>query len=411
MANTTLVMDVISKEVIRLFNVNSIVGNCLSRQYDKSYSGYGAAAGDTIRIKQPQRFRVSSGATIDIQDRNEKAVNLVRGTQKHIALAFTSKELTQDLLNPDNLNLFSKDHLETAVQDLSAEVDRDVLSQMMNDIYLYEGTYGVNPTGYASVTQCSKKLNMFGAPKMNRHLVLAPGAQAAMNEGMAGLFNPTAIVSDQFKNGMLANTNQFTFWESDFTSDHTNGAYGGTPVMSATVSEGASTLPISGFTAGSVITKGTILTVAGVKRRNYVSLQAKGALHPMVVLADATADGSGNVTLSIAPALLASATDAYSNVTALPQSGAAVTILGASSAASAQSLFFAKEGFVFATADLKDIGVHMERSITDPKQKISMHLALQGDIVNYKAVSRLDILYGYAAVCPWWGGRLQGSPE
>ena len=122
MANDIKVMSALDKEIIRQFNVKSIVGNTFNRQYDKTYQAFGTKAGSTIQIKQIQRYVVSTGATLVKQDHIERVINLPRTTQKHVGLAFTSQELTQDLTTVEGMAMFSQENLETAMDTLCADI-------------------------------------------------------------------------------------------------------------------------------------------------------------------------------------------------------------------------------------------------------------------------------------------------
>jgi len=115
MSNTNKVFTVMSKEVIRLFESSSVCAHTMNTQYDKNYKDSGASEGDTINIVQPQRYVTTDGATISIQDNIARSVSLPRTTQKHIALSFTSKELTQDLVDPAKMAMFSKNKLTQSV--------------------------------------------------------------------------------------------------------------------------------------------------------------------------------------------------------------------------------------------------------------------------------------------------------
>ena len=406
MANNVKVLDVISKEILRYFMVDSVVANTFCRQYDDTYRMSGANSGSTIRIKQPQRVTVSTGATIDIQDLVEREVSLARTTQKHVALNFTSAELTQDLAeNADKLALFSNEYLKAAMDSICSVVDSAGLEFAGDATYNSVGTPGTDPSGYSDVTSAKALLGKYNTPRIDRHFVLTTDSMGSMNAGMSGLFNPTQAKSADYKSGLLADSNGFKFWETDFLPRHLNGdADDSTALVNGSTSEAAATIVTDGWGATETITKGTHITLAGVYRANLVSKESKSDLQQFIVTADTTAV-AGAMTIPIAPAI--EAAGAYQNVSALPADNAAITIVsGTLSTAYDMNLFYHKDAFVFATQDLKNIGTPNEFFVRDEDLGVSMKVTMDGNISTMQAISRLDILYGFAAIAPWWSGKL-----
>jgi len=406
MANNIKVTDVVSKEILRYFMVDSVIANTFNRQYDDSFSIAGSNIGETIRIKQPQRVTVSDGATIDIQDLVERSVNLPRTSQKHVALNFTSQELTQDLASDANkLALFSNEYLKSAMDSMCAVIDGEGLEFAADATYNSIGTPGTDPAGYSDVTSAKALLGKYNTPRVDRHFVLTTDSMGSMNAGMSGLFNPTAAKSSDYKTGKLVDSNGFTFWETDFLPRHLNGDADDTnAVMNGSTSEAASILNIDGWGTTETITKGTHFTIAGVFRVNLVSKETKSDLQQFIVTADTVASG-GAMAIPVSPSL--EAAGAYQNISALPADSAVVTIVsGTKSVAYDQNLFYHKDAFVFATQDLKNIGTPNEFYVRDEGLGVSMKVTMDGNITTMQAISRLDILYGFAAIAPWWSGKL-----
>jgi hypothetical protein len=169
--------------------------------------------------------------------------------------------------------------------------------------------------------------------------------------------------------------------------------------MTGATVEGATTIATTGWGATDEITEGTRLTIAGVKRANLVSGVAKADLQVFIVTADTTAIATA-MTIPVQPAM--EAAGAYKNIDALPADLAVITVLGAVDTTYQLNLFYHRDAHVLAFQDLTHIGTPKEQYIRDEKLGITMKLTMDGDIVNYKAISRLDVLYGYAALAPWW---------
>jgi hypothetical protein len=95
---------------------------------------------------------------------------------------------------------------------------------------------------------------------------------------------------------------------------------------------------------------GEVFTITGVNAVNPRTKADLGYLKQFTILADATSDGSGNVTLSIAPAIISSG--AFQNVSAAPADNAALTHLGALSTTFRPNAVFHKTAIKLVSAKL-----------------------------------------------------------
>jgi hypothetical protein len=407
MANDIKVMTAVDKEIVRRFNSKCVVAGTFNRQYDDTKKAYGANSGSTIQIKQIQRYVASTGATLVEQDHVERTVDLPRTTQVHVGLSFTSAEMTQELLTPEGMSKFSQEFLDASMDTIAAKVDTDILEDAQQASYNTIGTAGTLPNSYSDITAARSLLNKNLAPLENRCYIGTPDIIGSLNSGMATLFNPASEKSSDYRTGHIAKVNRFDFFESDFLAAHTNGDATGTPLINGTTTEGASQLVTDGWGNAQTLTKGSRFVVAGVRRANLVSKQAKKDLQVFVATADAVSDGSGNMTILVSPSL--EAAGAYQNIGALPANDAAITVLGDPSTTYEQALFFHRDAHVFATQDLKKINSNIERYIRG--KDLTMKLTMDADIRTYESISRLDILYGYAPLAPWWSGIQWGAAD
>jgi hypothetical protein len=110
-------------------------------------------------------------------------------------------------------------------------------------------------------------------------------------------------------------------------------------------------LVLDGLTGATTVKKGEVFTIAGVNAVNPRSKADLGYLQKFVVLADATADGSGNITLTIANPIITSG--AYQTVSAAPADNAAITFMGTASTAYAQNVIFHRGSIALVSAKLR----------------------------------------------------------
>jgi len=399
-ANSLLTIDMITRKALEILENNLVLTRNVNRQYDDSYAVEGAKIGTTLRIRLPDRALVTDGAALVAQDDNEQYTTLTVASQKHIGVQFTSAEMTMQLDD------FAERVLKPRISQLAASIDADVANSF-NSIYQSVGTPGTTPATTAVLLGAQQKLNEAAAVMSPRFVTVNPAANAALIEGMKGLFNPVSTISSQFKNGMFGE-GILGFDElnmSQSVKQFTTGTRTGSHTVTSTVTtEGATSIAITG-TGSQTIKKGDVFTVANVYSVNPQTRESTGSLQQFVATADATAT-AGAYTVSVAPAIYTSA-HALATVDSFPQAGAAVTFLGAASTQYPQNLVYHRDAIAFATADLlMPQGVDM--ASRQVHNGISMRVVRQYDINNDRMPCRIDVLYGYSVIRPQMAVRLWG---
>ena len=402
MSNSILTIDMITRKALEILENNLVITRNVNRQYDDSFAVEGAKIGSTLRIRLPDRALVTDGAALQVQDDNEQFTTLTVSSQKHIGVNFTSAELTMQLDD------FAERVLKPRISQLASSVDADVANSYKT-IGNSVGTPGTTPATSLVLLQAQQKLNENAAVMTPRYATVNPAANAALVEGMKGLFNPTDTVSRQFKNGMMG-TGVLGFDEVNMSQSikvHTTGtrdASAATTVKTTITSEGASSIVLTQGSVTTTIKAGDVFTVADCFAVNPQTRESTGSLFQFVALADATAV-AGDWTVTVSP-IYSSAT-ALATVTALPVSGKTVTFLGAASSQYAQNLVYHKDAITFATADLLlPQGVDMaSRAVHNG---ISLRVVRQYDINNDRMPCRIDVLYGYSTIRPQMAARIWG---
>ena len=402
MANSLLTIDMITRKSLEILENNLVITRNVNRQYDDSFAVEGAKIGSTLRIRLPDRALVTDGAALQTQDDNEQYTTLSVSSQKHIGINFTSAELTMQLDD------FADRVLKPRISQLASSIDADVANSFKyigNSV----GTPGTTPGTSLVLLQAQQKLNENAAVMSPRYATVNPAANAALVEGMKGLFNPTATISKQFKNGMmgegilgLEEVNMSQSIKNFTTGSRT--ATGGT-LSAAVTSEGATTIAITGAGASATIKTGDVFTVANSYAVNPQTRESVGSLFQFVALADVTLSGAGAGNITVAP--IYSAAHALATVDTLPASSAAVIFLGTASTGYAQNLVYHKDAITFATADLLlPQGVDMaSRAVHNG---ISLRVVRQYDINNDRMPCRIDVLYGYSVIRPQMACRVWG---
>ena len=402
MANTLLTIDMITRKALEILENNLVITRNVNRQYDNSYAVEGAKIGTTLRIRLPDRALVTDGAALQVQDDNEQFTTLTVASQKHIGVNFTTAEMTMQLDD------FAERVLKPRISQLAASIDADVANSF-NNIFQSVGTPGTTPSSTQVLLAAQQKLNEAAAVMSPRYVTVNPAANAALIEGMKGLFNPVSTISAQFKNGMfgegILGFNELNMSQS--IKQFTTGSRAAASVtVKGTVStQGASTITLNGVT-GETLKKGDVFTIANVFAVNPQTRESTGSLQQFVVTEDITAASSEYLNVKISPAIYTSA-HALATVNSFPQNSAAVTFLGGVSTQYPQNLVYHRDAIAFATADLlMPQGVDM--ASRQVHNGISMRVVRQYDINNDRMPCRIDVLYGYSVIRPQMAVRLWG---
>lgn len=396
MANTILTPTAVTRSALAILHQKlNFVGN-INRQYDDSFAKSGAKIGDSLKIRLPNQYTVRTGANLSTQDVTEASTTLQVATQKGVDVTFSSAELTLSLQD------FSDRILEPAMSVLAANVEADAYSMYKNVWNLVDGDAAALTYDY--VMQGRQRLNEELAPMDNRRRALwSPVHARKLNVDLKGLFNDSATIAKQYKEGIVGRTGGFDHYENTLIGKHTTGTAlkattytvngAGQTGSAVTVAVGATT-----FKAGDVV------TFVGCNRVHPETKADSGTLQQFVITAD-YAGGAGN--LAISPAIVTSG--ATQNVSASPTNGGAVTKVGAGASETLdQSMVFHEDAFTFATADLV-MPTGVDFAAREVMDGISLRVVRQYAISTDTFPCRIDILYGYKAIRPQMACRIHAD--
>jgi hypothetical protein len=398
MANTLLTPTQVTRKALMILHQKMNFVGSINRDYDDSFAKDGAKIGDTLKIRLPNQYTVRSGAALQPQDTTEQTVSLQVGTQKGVDVNFSSNELTL------SLDDFADRVLEPAMSVLAAAIEVDAMN-MVNDVYNQ-----VNNTGSAitlnKVLNARKILVDNLAPLGDRTCNLNTQDNVDLVDALKGLFQDSTNIAKQYREGYMGRTAGFDFMENTLWPSHTVGTKAGTPLVNTGSQTGAS-LITDGWTASTAgLKKGDIFTIANVFRVHPETKLSTGILQQFVATADGTADGSGNMTVGISPAIVT--TGPMQNVSGSPADNAAITVAGTASTAHGLSLTYHKNAFAFATADLV-LPRGVDFAAREVLDGVSMRIVRQYDITQDKFPCRIDVLYGYKTVRPQLACRLANN--
>ena len=402
MSNTNLTIDWIGNEALRLAHEKAAFIGTINRQFDSSFKpGYG----NTIRIRVPSQYTQSSGRAIDVQDGVEQSTSIVVATQNHVALRYNSQEYAQDLVN------FQKLHLEPAMAQLVSYIDGQVLQAATQDTYNLVGSANAPISSLTYTGLARARLNQYLAPKDNRNIMIDSVTMSEIIPNQAAYFAPQKDVSERYREGFIARTAMADFYENERVWNMTNTGDVSSWISTYTIVEGDVDITVSALSA--VPVTGGVFTIAGVYAVHPETKAAYTHLQQFVVESVGAGAGS-NTSITFQPAIRltgARKNVARSDGTDLIVSSlttAAVVFAGGPSSTYAQPLMYHRDAYTFATCPLPLMDDAI-KCVVKTYDGISLRVWEASDIRNDEKLTRIDILWGSAAIRPQWGCRLIGT--
>ena len=401
MANSNLVIDMVTDEALRIAHEKLSFIGTIDNQYDDSFAQTGGKIGSTLRIRQPNQYTRRKGSRVmNAQDQAETAITATVATQDGVDMQFTSDELALDI------EQLSKRYIEPAMSVLVSGIEGDVLTSVTKDVYNIVGTAGTPPADLAAVGAARAKLNQYLAPKDGNRCIQADSVtMGGLVNGLKGLFQDSEQIKEQYREGMLGRTAMADWYENERTYTHTVGGDAAGAINQTTFAEGMTTLTIDGMSAAAAV--GDTFTIDSVFSINPETKQSYGHLQQFTITSDTTPTTTA---ISFSPAIYWATTGtnaAKQNVDASPANNDALVIGagGTASTAYRHNLMYHKEAFTFITADLPIMDDAI-KCVRREKDGLSVRCWQGSDIINDKLLLRLDILYGYKTLRPEWACRI-----
>ncbi len=388
---------VLDEVFIRFVNYLSFA-KVANRNIEEDFKDLKFATGQTLNYRLEERYMAGEGATAIEQARVQIIRPLTIDKQFNTMLAFTGKQLTFDrardkpyldmMLNPRAKALANKAEKFIATDNLQ------------NKVYQAVGTSGV-PIDFEVIALADAYMTELGIPEDgNRYLALPPRAAASLADALKGVFNMD-VNRGALMDGFIGHLSGFDIFKSNFLTRHVTGAgeSGGAPptgfklsgLVTGPVASGSS-ISLTGLDALAVFTEGDLIQLADSADTwmvNPLIYEALSTAAQFVVTADVTADGAGNVTLSVAPEIITSG--ARQNISQAIPNGAQMLLRTTYNRAVA----FHNQAIVYAAPPITELkgGVEVVTTYSD-LYKLSITYTLGADIRNYVQLDRLDVLSG-----------------
>ena len=394
----------ITNEALRIAHEKATFLGTIDRQYDSSFGKESGKVGNALRIRHPNKFTRTTGTRVaDVQDVTSKSTTLTMATQDHVAMRFNSAELYTDIAD------FSKRYIEPAMAVLISGIESDVLQGCTKAVYNVAGTAGTSITDLTALGSARAKLNQGLAPKdNNRFIQMDSVTMGGLVNGLKGLFQDSPQIAKQYREGLIGRTAMADYYENERLWTLTNIAdVTGTTDAAALVTDGGSSVDMHTTVASPAV--GSVFTIAGVYACHPETKAAYSSLQQFTVTAT-----SASAAVTVSPTIYL--TGAYQNVCS--STGAALattdfnsktlTFVGAASTSYVQPLMYHRDAFTFVTGDLP-LMAGADRCVRKSYDGLTLRVWQDSDIRNDEQITRIDMLYGWAALRPQWACRLVGA--
>jgi hypothetical protein len=412
MADAVLTADIVAKEALAILD-NELgwlkkIHRAHESEFAEKVNGY--KVGETISIRRPADFTVRTGAVMSAQDVVEGKTTLTVDSQVGVDFDFSSTDLT---LKIEDL---SERVIKPAMTNIINHVANDVATTMYQGLYNWAGTPGQTLNSYTDFLKGPERLNEMAVPMEDRCALLSPADHAGLLGQQTGLFLEKGQRDGAYRAGELGELSGVMTYMSQLTPTHTNGtADNSTPLVNgadqdvtyATAKDAWSqSLITDGWDNAATLTAGTVFTIADVYMVNPKTKASTGILQQFVVKTAATADGSGNATITISPPIIDAGP--HQTVNAAPADDAAITVAGAASTGYKQNMVFHKN-----TMGLAVVPMIIPQGANNVSRRSSKGFSIRVvpvyDGTNDINKWRLDMLYGKVLLDPRLGTRLSGT--
>lgn len=409
MANQLLTPKVYANVMLKLLKNNLVMGKLVTTKFKDEFK----KVGDTVYIKRPPEFVVREGQVAQVQEVIEGEAPIRIDRQRGVDIEFSSLEetLTVDQLLKSNI-------MNAEAAALAQEIDSDLMEQTL-EFPNWVGTPGELIDSAQDFFAGPQRLDEMAIPQSDRNGVLSPADYWALAGTFTNLPTQEGIATTALQRARLPITgnvqpymtqsviNLTTGSRAATAASVVNGAGQNVTYLAIAANDYKQTLAIDGLTAGQTIKAGEVFEIANVYAVNPRTKQSTGNLAQFVVLEDATANGSGEATLTIANPIIVSG--AYQTVTAAPADNAPITWKGTAGTTYRQNAIFHKSSIALVFAKLTNPYSGEASYATDPMTGVSVRYWRTSDGTNDTHLHRWDVLYGVKNVDRRLGTRISGA--
>lgn len=368
----------------------------------------GYSSGDTVYVNTPPIVIPTSSfdQTSTIQDTVETRTALSLDIISSVALSADTPDFASKV---QVANYF--DHVvKPAINDMGHDIVSKFINKMKLATYNSVGTVGSGVFDTDTILSAKERIGKYLAPLGDdRHFIFDGTAGRAAVNARKGLFQSSSAIAEQYKSGVIGMADSFTWHESELIPVHTNGNdVTGVSVKTTLSTEGTTTMTLQGLTnTTGTVTAGSTFTIANVYAVHPITKTTYPFLQKFVVVTGGTANGSGELAVTVSPAIYTSASGGLQTVNSFPQSSAALVFDGTASTTFSTHLAYHKDAFKMISAPMV-MPTNAEFAEQRTVNGITIAIVRDFDILKRRMITRLDFLGGLCAPRAGWSTRVVG---
>jgi hypothetical protein len=415
---------IVLKKFVEKFMDNIIAARTVDTQIFKDEVN--PNTGDTVYVKRPIQANSIETAGGDLT--SESPDNLISGrapgtVQKYIT-GYTSWTSLEQATQLNQLDTF----LEPFARNMVTTLEQNLLTFMNNNAGLTVGTGGNAVTKWSDVAAANSLMEAMGVQNPSEwYALIDPFVRQNLADQQKGLFQG-GLVTSAWERAMISQDfGGMQALSHNGLPSHTNGAYGAGSITVDGASQASGYVAVKDSMQQTINLAGLTATTGTLKAGDqlqfdtvqWVNQQAKNGItgpdgnarkFTASVVSDATADGSGDITVTITPPIIVDSTNPqYNNVVAGPGDGDGVTVIsGTTASTNKPNLFYSKDAFALATVELPKLHSIDSQVINVEGFSIRQHKFSSG-IANTQSV-RWDLLPVFSVLQPMFAGKMYGNP-
>jgi hypothetical protein len=411
MAHTFNVSSLVSKQFVQSLHAKGNLINIADKSRSQDFTQKKYTPGQTVTIEVLPQASITSGRVASLQDQKPKTLTVTLA-QYNGAFDMTSIQKEYDTNSEKDMRRFG----DTIAMRLAREMEVTGFSTASQYVGNAVGNPGTEPGSLRTWATARSRITDALGPMRDCYAAASPLAHVAITDSLKNATNPGAVISNQYLSGRMKNAAGMNFFESNSTWRHTAGtADNTTPLVDGAPTNGSTTLHIDGTTNGDIVNVGTKFTVGAVGAADavYAVDPETGNSLPYlqkfsVISTSAASSGSGDVDLTVSPAMYDS-TDSRQNLSQLPPDGAEITFDTEDEQLAQQNLVFDKDALTLVSVPLgKDSSGGLNETFAN-YEGIQIRTAIHPrDGINDSEILRVDACWGWAVprpehACIVWG--------
>lgn len=391
MPNQFITTDLVSNTALAMFANNAPWVMTASRIYQDDFVSSGYKIGDTLQVRRQNHFIVGDGSVATPQSILETVETIVVAHQYHALIAYTIQDLTLRIED------FSRLFIAPAIQEIITQMEKDIGVAAELDLNFFTGTAGTPINSFTAVDLAGAKLLEQGVNiASDAYLAMTVRDGSSLKGALLNNFTPV-FNEDIVRSSAIGHLSYFDIFQSQNIKHHVAGAGprltpGDTLLVNGAVSSG-STIVMDGA-SGPVVdyfVAGDVISIAGVQSVNPVGRASTGQNMQFVIQANASSDAGGNITVTVAPAIISDASNPNRNVSNAIPDDAAVTMVGSHNV----NVAYPARALDIVCPPLYKLQVPFASVAVDPETGLSLAVTQTGDILGYQNYMRLDLLCGF----------------